>query len=443
MKKPPLACVILCAGQGTRMKSALPKVLHEVAGLPMIGHVIHAASELNAEELVVVTGPSMPQVGQVAQSINLDVKIAIQHEALGTGHAVRAAEAALEGFEGLVFVLYGDTPLISAQTLHEMTLTGATVTVLGMRPKDPAAYGRLMVDDQNHLIRIVEYNDANAQERAIDLCNSGVMAVQAQDLFRYLREIKNQNAKNEYYLTDIVELACKKGKHCAVVEAAEETLLGVNSRQDLARAEVAYQQSRRAQLMDSGVTMLAPDTVMLHHDTYIEADVIIEPNVIFGEGVEVFSGATIRAFSYLEGASVGCGAIVGPYARLRPGTHLGADVRVGNFVEIKNAELGEGAKVNHLSYVGDATIGAFANIGAGTITCNYDGFQKSRTIIGDHAFIGSNSALVAPVEIGEGAIIGAGSTITEDVESDALSMTRPQQLHRIGWAQQFRTKRQN
>jgi len=356
---------------------------------------------------------------------------------------VRAAEEALEGFDGLVFVLYGDTPLIESETLRAMELTGASVTVLGMRPSDPAAYGRLICDDKGNLKKIVEFNDANDEERAVNLCNSGVMAVQSQDLFRYLSQIKNENAKAEYYLTDIVELAVKEGKQCAVVEASEESLLGVNDREDLALAEEAWQQRKRSEIMKAGITMLAPHTVTFHHDTIIEADVVIEPNVVFSLGVEVKKNARIRAFSHLEGANVGEAAIIGPYARLRPGANIGKEARIGNFVEIKNADLEEGAKVNHLSYVGDAHVGAFANIGAGTITCNYDGFQKYRTTIGDHAFIGSNSALVAPVDVGDGAIVGAGSTITEDVEADALSMTRPQQLHRVGWAQQFRSKRQN
>ncbi len=443
MKKPPIACVILCAGQGTRMKSPLPKVLHEIAGLPMVGHVVATAQELKPEEIVIVVGPAMPLVQKTIEGLDLSATLAIQHQALGTGHAVRSAEEALADFDGLVFILYGDTPLIEAETLRSMQLTGATVTVLGMRPADPAAYGRLICDDIGNLQRIVEFNDANENERAINLCNSGVMAVQSKDLFRYLSQIKNDNAKAEYYLTDIVELAVAEGKECAVVEASEESLLGVNDRADLAQAEEAWQQRRRVEVMKSGVTMFAPKTVTFHHDTQIEADVIIEPNVMFSGGVDVKKNARIRAFSHLEGANVGEASIIGPYARLRPGANIGKDVRIGNFVEIKNADLEEGSKVNHLSYVGDAHVGAFANIGAGTITCNYDGFQKYRTTIGDHAFIGSNSALVAPVDVGEGAIVGAGSVITEDVEADALSMTRPQQLHRVGWAQQFRSKRQN
>ncbi len=443
MKKPSIACVILCAGQGTRMKSPLPKVLHQVAGLPMVGHVLKTSSQLKPEEMMVVVGPEMPKVGEMIAKLDYDANTAIQHEALGTGHAVRAAEEALEGFDGLVFVLYGDTPLIEVETLRAMINTDATVTVLGMRPADPAAYGRLVCDDAGNLQRIVEFKEANAEERAINLCNSGVMAVDAKDLFRYLSEIKNDNAKGEYYLTDVVELAVKEGKTCAVVEASEESLLGVNDRVDLAAAENAYQIRARNHIMRSGVTMQAPETVTFCHDTEIHKDVIIEPNVCFGPSVEVESGARIRAFSHLEGTHVSKDAIIGPYARLRPGANIGEGARIGNFVEVKNADLEEGAKVNHLSYVGDAHVGAYANIGAGTITCNYDGFQKYRTTIGDHAFIGSNSALVAPVEVGDGAIVGAGSTITEDVEADALAMTRPQQLHRVGWAQQFRNKRQN
>ena len=443
MTNPSIACVILCAGQGTRMKSATPKVLHEIAGLPMVGHVLKTASQLDPQELVVVTGPQMPLVAKTVNELDYDVQNAIQEEALGTAHAVRAAEDALEGFEGVVFVLYGDTPLIEVETLRKMTKSTATVTVLGMRPADPAAYGRLVCDADGNLERIVEFKEASDEERAITLCNSGVMAVKAKDMFRYLAQVKNDNSKGEYYLTDLVELARKEGQSCAVVEASEESLLGVNDRIDLANAEAAYQQRVRAQIMRDGVTLQSPETVSFSHDTEIARDVVIEPNVFFGQGVEVKSGARIRAFSHLEGCVVHKKAIIGPYTRLRPGANIGAEARIGNFVEIKNAELEEGAKVNHLSYVGDAHVGAHANLGAGTITCNYDGFQKYRTTIGDHAFIGSNSALVAPVEIGEGAIVGAGSTITEDVEPDALSMTRPQQLHRIGWAQNFRTKKQN
>lgn len=443
MKKPSIACVVLCAGQGTRMKSTLPKVLHEVAGLPMIGHVLETATQLKPEEIVVVVGPKMGAVEKAVTGLDYDARFAVQHEALGTGHAVRAAEEALEDFDGMVLVLYGDTPLIEAETLRAMTMTKAAVTVLGMRPKDPGAYGRLICDAKGNLQRIVEFKDAKEKERAVDLCNSGVMAVQAKDLFKYLSKLKNNNAKGEYYLTDIVEMAVKDGKKCAVVEAPEASLLGVNDRADLAQAEAAWQQRARVNFMKSGVTLIAPESVTFCHDTEIEKDVIIEPNVFFGHGVEIHSGAHIKAFSHLEGAVVGKDAVIGPYARLRPGANIGKDVKIGNFVEIKNADIESGAKVNHLSYVGDARVGTHANIGAGTITCNYDGFQKYRTTIGDHAFIGSNSALVAPVEIGEGAIVGAGSVITEDVEADALSMTRPQQLHRLGWALQFRNKRQN
>jgi bifunctional UDP-N-acetylglucosamine pyrophosphorylase/glucosamine-1-phosphate N-acetyltransferase len=443
MKNVPIACVILCAGQGTRMKSSMPKVLHAIAGLPMMGHVLYSAAALNPEEVVAVIGPKMPEVEQVIHSLDLGAQIAVQQEALGTGHAVKSAADSLEGFEGKVLVLYGDTPLIEQETLEQMAQSEAAVTVLGMRPEDPAAYGRLICDEAGNLQKIVEFKDANAEERAVNLCNSGVMAVEAKALWGYLEKLTNDNANGEYYLTDVVAMAVAEGKKCAVIEAEESSLLGVNDRNQLAQAEAIYQQRARHQAMQSGVTLQAPETVTFCYDTEIANDVVIEPNVVFAAGVEVASGARIRAFSYLEGCSVGEGAVIGPYARLRPGANIGKEARIGNFVEIKNADLEEGAKVNHLSYVGDAHVGTHANIGAGTITCNYDGFQKYRTTIGDHAFIGSNSALVAPVEIGEGAIVGAGSTITEDVDPDALAMTRPQQLHRAGWAQQFRTKRQN
>lgn len=439
----PIACVILSAGKGTRMKSLLPKVLHPVAGLPMVGHVLHAANSLNPQEVIVVISPELPEVGHVVQSIDLDAQIAIQKIAQGTGDAVRAAESALKDFEGIVFVLFGDTPLILPETLYQMAQTSADVTVLGMRPADPAAYGRLICDVEGKLQRIVEFNDANEAERAVNLCNSGVMAVKANHLFNWLGRITNDNAKQEFYLTDIVGLAVGDGKQCVVVEAEEASLLGVNDRVQLAQAEAALQQRLREKFMRAGVTMIAPETVTLHHDSVIEQDVVIEPHVVIGQGVEIKSGATIRAFSHLEGAVIETGAVIGPYARLRPGSYIGEKAKVGNFVEIKNAEIQTGAKVSHLSYIGDAVIGEFANIGAGTITCNYDGYEKHRTSVGAYSFVGSNSALVAPVEIGEAAIIGAGSVITEDVDANSLSLTRSQQQHRANWARQFRNRKQN
>ena len=443
MKKPSFACVILSAGKGTRMKSRLPKVLHPIAGLPMLGHVLKTCSVLEPDEIIVVTSPELPEVSRTAQALELDATIVEQSPAQGTGHAVQCTAAALEGFKGKVLVLYGDTPLLREETLTAMLQSETAITVLGMRPQDPAAYGRLICDENGALQRIVEFKDANESERAVTLCNSGVMAIDGSQLYGWLNRIDNNNAKGEYYLTDIIALAIADGQGCSVIEADETELLGVNDRTQLAQAELAMQQRLRQKAMEDGVTLIAPETVTFSHDTILHADVVIEPNVFFAQEVEVKSGAVIRAFSHLEGACVESGAIIGPYARLRPGAHVGASAHIGNFVEIKKAEIGTGAKINHLSYVGDASVGEYANIGAGTITCNYDGFQKYRTCIGDYAFIGSNSALVAPVEIGEGAMVGAGSTITEDVEANALSMTRPQQLHRPAWASQFRNKKRN
>jgi len=437
----PVAIVILAAGKGTRMKSDLHKVLHPIAGRPMLLHLAASAGALHPAKTVVVTGAGREQVE--AAVAPLGIATALQAEQLGTGHAVAQARAALAGFAGDVLILYGDVPLVTAATMQRMIdrLHGddtPAVVVLGFRPADPGAYGRVIADAEGRMDRIVEYKDASAAERAVTLCNSGLMAVRSTDLFALLDRLGNDNAAGEYYLTDIVGLAGADGRASAVIETGADEVAGVNSRGELAGVEGAWQAMRRAQAMADGATLIAPDTVWFAHDTVIGRDVVIEPNVVFGPGARVDDGATIHAFSHVEGATVGKGASVGPFARLRPGTELGADAKVGNFVEVKKAIIGDGAKVSHLTYIGDADIGAGANIGAGTITCNYDGYFKYRTVVGAGAFIGSNSALVAPVTIGAGAIVAAGSVVTRDVEADALALVRPPQVAKPGWAKSFR-----
>jgi len=438
----PLAVIVLAAGKGTRMKSDLHKVLHPIAGRAMLLHLLDSAAALTPERRVVVVGAGRDQVE--AAVAPLGVVVATQAEQLGTGHAVAQAEAALTGFVGDVLILYGDVPLVTPETMRRMIdrLHGddrpATV-VLGFRPADPGAYGRVIADAAGRIDRMVEYKDASTEERTVTLCNSGLMAVRGEDLFTLLARVGNDNAAGEYYLPDIVMLAAADGRASAVIETAADEVAGVNSRGELAAVEAAWQQRRRAQAMADGASLIAPETVWFSHDTVLGRDVVVEPNVVFGPGVAVADGAVIHAFSHLEGATVGPGASVGPYARLRLGAVLDAKARVGNFVEVKKARLGAGAKANHLSYIGDADVGAGANIGAGTITCNYDGFLKYRTNIGAGAFIGSNSALVAPVAVGAGAIVAAGSVITRDVEPDALALVRPPQTAKSGWAKSFRS----
>ncbi|MCM8730287.1 bifunctional UDP-N-acetylglucosamine diphosphorylase/glucosamine-1-phosphate N-acetyltransferase GlmU [Hephaestia sp. GCM10023244] len=439
----PVAAIILAAGKGTRMKSDLHKVLHPIAGRPMLLHLIASVGTLAPARTVVVTGAASAQVE--AAVAPLGVATALQAEQLGTGHAVQQAQDALAGFEGDVLILYGDVPLVSSATMRAMLdrLHGddepATV-VLGFRPVDPGAYGRVIADRDGRIAKMVEFKDASPEERAETLCNSGLMAVRARDLFALLARVDNENAAGEYYLPDIVMLAAADGRASAVIETDAHEVAGVNSRAELAGVEHAWQQRRRAAAMAEGATLIAPETVWFAHDTAIGRDVTIEPHVVFGPGVSVADNAVIRAFSHLEGATVGEGASVGPYARLRPGAVLGMGAKVGNFVEMKQAVLGAGAKAGHLTYLGDADVGAGANIGAGTITCNYDGFFKYRTRIGEGAFIGSNSALVAPVAIGTGAIVAAGSVVTRDVEPDALVVARGEQQVKPGWARRFRDR---
>jgi bifunctional UDP-N-acetylglucosamine pyrophosphorylase/glucosamine-1-phosphate N-acetyltransferase len=437
----PLAAIVLAAGKGTRMKSDLHKVLHPLAGRPMLGHLLDTVHGLGAEKLVVVVGSGREQVAPLVERHG--GVVVVQEPQLGTAHAVQQAEEALGGFDGDVIILYGDTPLIARDTLERMLerLGGAdapAVVVLASRPADPLRYGRVIADGDGRILRMVEYKDASDEERAVDLCNSGLMAVRSADLWPLLSGVGNDNAAAEYYLPDIVMLAAAVGRRSAVVETDADEVAGINSRAELAVVEAAWQQRRRQQAMAEGASLVAPETVWFSHDTELGRDVLVEPNVVFGPGVRVADGATIRAFSHLEGATVAAGAEIGPFARLRPGAEIGEKAKIGNFVEVKKARLGAGAKANHLSYLGDAEIGAGANIGAGTITCNYDGFLKYPTRIGEGAFIGSNSALVAPVTIGDGAIVGAGSVVTRDVGADALAIARGEQQEKPGWAARFR-----
>ena len=439
----PFAAVILAAGIGTRMESALPKALHPLAGRPMIGHLLATVTALGPERAAVVIGPDMPALEAAVAPLTC----VVQDERLGTGNAVKAAQGALAGFAGTVLVLYADTPLVGAETLGRMLAARAAdpapaVVVLGFRPREPGEYGRLVVSADGRLEAIIEARDASEAERAVPLCNSGVMAVDGSLLFDLLDRVGNDNAKGEYYLTDIVALAGAEARTCAVVEGTEDELLGINSRADLAVAEAMVQTECRARAMAAGATLIDPSTVWFSHDTRLGCDVVVHPNVVFGPGVRVDDGAEIKSFSHLEGAHVSAGAMVGPFARLRPGAEIGPEARVGNFVEVKNASLGPGAKAPHLTYLGDADIGAKANIGAGTITCNYDGFMKHRTEIGAGANIGSNTSLVAPVRIGAGAIIGAGSTITRDVADEALALTRAEQEEKPDYAPGYRAKKQ-
>ena len=418
------------------MRSDLHKVLHPVAGRPMLLHLLASVDALAPDRIVVVAGARREQV---AAAVAGRATVALQAEQHGTAHAVLAAKDALAGFDGDVLILYGDVPLVEAATMRAMltALVDTTVVVLGFRPADPGAYGRVIADADGHIARMVEFKDADAAERAVTLCNSGMMAVRSADLWPLLARVGNANAAGEYYLVDIATLAAGDGRGARVIETDAAEVAGVNSRGELAAVEAAWQTRRRAAMMAAGVTLVAPDTVWFAHDTVVGRDVTIEPNVVFGPGVTVGNGAVVHAFCHLAGATVGADASVGPFARLRPGADLGAHAKVGNFVEIKAATIGAGAKVSHLSYIGDANVGADANIGAGTITCNYDGFFKYRTTIGAGAFIGSNSALVAPVTIGDGAIVGAGSVITADVAPGDLALARGAQTAKPGWATRF------
>jgi bifunctional UDP-N-acetylglucosamine pyrophosphorylase/glucosamine-1-phosphate N-acetyltransferase len=441
MNQPSVAAVILAAGHGTRMRSATPKVLHKIGGRSMLAHVMATAGELEPERVAVVVGDHSPEVGDAAKSECAVAATFVQSPPQGTGDAVKKALPALDGFSGVVLVLYADTPLVEADTLRSLAAkvaNGAAVCVLGFRPDDPGAYGRLKLGEDGGLEAIVEAKDASPEELEIDLVNSGVMAIDADFFMRGLPQLTNKNAKQEYYLTDIVAIARAEGLACAMIEGDEDEVIGVNSRIELAVAEEIFQDRCRYRAMEEGVTLIDPSTVYFSWDTRIATDVTIEPGVFFGPGVRLASGAVIKAYSHLEGVDVGANCSVGPFARLRPGAKLGEAAKVGNFVEVKNATIGAHAKISHLTYIGDAVVGARANIGAGTITCNYDGFNKHVTEIGEDAFIGSNTALVAPVSIGRGAYVGSGSVITKTVEDDALAVARSRQAAIPGWAARFR-----
>jgi bifunctional UDP-N-acetylglucosamine pyrophosphorylase/glucosamine-1-phosphate N-acetyltransferase len=435
--KEPRAAIILAAGQGTRMKSPLPKVLHPVGGRAMLDHAIDAAEALGCERIVVVVGDHSPEVrAHVVKRLG-ETAVAVQDPPLGTGHAVLAAREALAGFDGEVIVTYGDVPLLKAHDIEGAFGGGEGVTVVGFEARDPTGYGRLLIDADGGLEAIVEHREASPDQLRVTVCNSGVMAAPSALLFDLLAEVRNDNAKGEYYLTDVVELARGRGAPTRTVMAGEDAVMGVNAQAELAVAEALFQKVQRETILAAGVTMPAPETVHFSFDTEIGGGTTIEPYVVFGPGVKIAGGARIRSFSHIEGATVAAGAEVGPFARLRPGADLGEGVRVGNFVEVKNVRLDAGAKANHLAYLGDGEVGAGANIGAGTIFCNYDGFFKHRTTVGEGAFVGSNSSLVAPVAIGAGAMVGSGSVVTKDVEPGDLALGRGVQTTKSGWAARF------
>jgi bifunctional UDP-N-acetylglucosamine pyrophosphorylase / glucosamine-1-phosphate N-acetyltransferase len=428
--------IILAAGEGTRMKSEMAKVLHPVGGLAMVAHAVRAAVSAGGSDVALVVGRDAEKVEAAARPFARDVTVHLQTERLGTAHAVLAARSAIaKGYDDIL-VMFGDTPLIDTGSLRlarQKLAEGAEVVVMGFRPVDPTGYGRLIEKD-GELTAIREHKDANEQERAIGFCNGGLIAISGRNAVYELSRIGNKNARGEYYLTDVVEIARSDGKKVVAIEVDPGSLLGVDNRVKLAEAENLFQAKMRQEMMLAGVTLVAPETVWFSWDTQIGADTIIEPNVVFGPGVKIDSGVTIHAFCHLEGATVSQGAQIGPFARLRPGAEMGRNSKAGNFVEVKKAKVGEGAKINHLTYIGDAVVGAAANIGAGTITCNYDGYNKHLTQIGAGAFIGSNSALVAPVKIGDGALIAAGSVITQEVPADAVGFARARQANKPGMA---------
>jgi bifunctional UDP-N-acetylglucosamine pyrophosphorylase/glucosamine-1-phosphate N-acetyltransferase len=433
-----LAIVVLAAGKGTRMKSDLHKVLHPIAGRPMLLHLLGAIGALGVARTVIVAGDRREQIE--AALTGMAAEVVVQEPQLGTAHAALQAKAALAGFSGMVLVCFGDVPFLTAGTVRRMAdalSTGAKVAVLGFRPDDTAAYGRIIAEPDGAVRKMVEHKDASHEERAVKLCNAGVIVAHSDDMWRLLEAVGNDNAAGEYYLPDVATNAIAEGARVVVVETDETEVMGINSRAELAEAESRWQQRRRKQAMDDGASLIAPETVWFAWDTRLGRDVLVEPNVVFGPGVTVADGAKIRAFCHIEGASLATGVEVGPYARLRPGAVLEEKAKVGNFVEVKKATLGKGAKANHLSYIGDAEVGAGANIGAGTITCNYDGYFKYKTVIGERAFIGSNSALVAPVKIGADAIVAAGSAVTRDVMDGELRIVRGEQLVKPGWADRF------
>lgn len=437
-----LLSIILAAGEGTRMRSALPKVLHPVGGLPLAAHVLRAASKAGSTAVTVVIGPNHETVANDLQARMPSVQFVSQTYRLGTGHAVREARAAFESATGNVVVLLGDAPLIAPETISAVANlldAGADIAVVGFDAADPTGYGRMLTSG-DQLLAIREHKDASDEERAVTLCNSGIIGFKAETLRQVIDRIENKNAKGEFYLTDAIEIANADGRRVAYTRARESEVLGVNDRAQLAKAEAQFQDVRREDFMKAGVTLKDPSTVYFSYDTEIAQDVIIEPNVVFGPGVKIGEGAVIHAFSHIEGANIGPGVSVGPFARLRPGADLAEGSKVGNFVEVKNAKVGKGAKLPHLSYVGDAEVGAKANLGAGTITCNYDGVNKAKTVIGAGAFIGSNSSLVAPVTIGDNAYVASGSVITRDVAHDELAIGRSRQENKPGYAAKLRAR---
>ena len=436
------ACVILAAGKGTRMKSARPKVLHAIGGCSLVSHVIMLAKQTGVASITVVVGPGMDDVAAEVSEWDASAAITVQESQNGTADAVASARNALAGATGVTAVLYGDTPLITAETISRLSASlsqdGADLAVLGFHADDPTGYGRLVCDDDGYVVAIREEADANEQERALSLCNSGVIVFSSTELmFSLIDAIGNDNAKGEFYLTDAIEVAVSRGLKAAIRVCPESEVLGVNTRGHLAQAEAVLQERLRAAAMENGTTLLDPGSVYFSVGTELGRDVTVEPNVYFGPGVHVGDNVTVKAFSHLEGVTIREGASVGPFARLRPGADIGVDAKIGNFVEVKKAVIERGAKVNHLSYIGDAHVGAEANVGAGTITCNYDGFNKHKTEIGEGAFIGSNSCLVAPVKIGKNAYIGTGSVVTRNVSDDALALSRSAQVEKEGWAIRF------
>ncbi len=440
MAKRTCLAIVLAAGEGTRMRSALPKVLHTIGGRTLLAHVLTSAMQAGGGNIAIVVGPDHDDVAKEARAVAPKAGIFVQKERRGTAHAALAARKAISQKPHDILVMFSDTPLVRPQTLTELRAAlsaGAAVAVLGFRPGNPAGYGRLLTRG-DELLAIVEDRDADDQQRKIGLCNGGLMAISGDKTLAILDRIGNANAKGEYYLSDAVAIARDMGLKAVAIETGEDDMRGINTKAQLAETEAVLQKRLRAAALDAGVTMVAPDTVYLAADTKFGRDVTIEPNVVFGPGVTIADGATIRAFSHLEGAHVGKGARVGPFARLRPGADLGADVHIGNFVEVKESKIEAGAKANHLAYIGDTRVGAEANIGAGTITCNYDGVAKHRTDIGKGAFIGSNSALVAPVKIGDGAYVGSGTVVTKNVPAGALTIARAEQVIKIGWAKRLR-----
>ncbi|QFT69076.1 Bifunctional protein GlmU [Labrenzia sp. THAF35] len=434
--------IVLAAGLGTRMKSNLPKVMHEIGGLPLVGHVVKTLKQAGSDRISVVTGPDMPELEKLVQNLAPEAHCHVQHERLGTAHAALAARSALAPPSDDVLILFGDTPLVTADTIGKVRRAlsdGADLAVLGFETQQPFGYGRLLTDN-GQLVAIREEKDASDAERRITFCNSGIMGFSGQHALSLLDAIGNANAKSEFYLTDAVEIANSRGLKVVAVSGSEVETQGINTRAQLAACEEDFQVRMRNFALENGCTLLAPHTVYFSHDTVLESDVVVEQNVVFATGVRVASGARIRAFSHLEGASVGRNSAVGPYARLRPGAILGADTRVGNFVEVKNTTFEDGAKANHLSYIGDASVGSKSNIGAGTITCNYDGYLKHRTEIGAGSFVGSNSTLVAPVSLGSGTFVAAGSVITDDVDQDSMAFGRARQIVKEGKAKQLRER---